>query len=128
MNEIESAWGRFPDYAIDLVPWRGRARAQFGGVVVAESDACLVVKESDHQDQLYFPTGDVAWEHFTETDLHTVCPFKGEADYWSLTIGDATEKNVVWAYRRPFPEVAGLGGYVAFYTDPTQISGYASAM
>ena len=121
MSEIESAWGRFPGYAIDLVPWSGRGRAQFGGEVVAESEACLIVKESDHQDQLYFPIGDVAWGHFTETDLHTVCPFKGEADYWSLTVGDTTEENVVWAYRRPFPEVAGLGGYVAFYTDRVQI-------
>ena len=121
MTEIESAWGRFPGYAIDLVPWPGRARAQFGGAVVADSDACVIVKESDHQDQLYFPIGDVAWEHFAETDLHTVCPFKGEADYWSLTVGNSTEENVVWAYRRPFPEVVGLGGHVAFYTDRVQV-------
>lgn len=121
MSEIESAWGRFPGYAIDLVPWSGRGRAHYGGVVVAESDACLIVKESDHQDQLYFPIGDVAWEHFTETELNTGCPFKGEADYWSLTVGDSTEENAVWAYRRPFPEVAGLGGYVAFYTDRVQV-------
>lgn len=122
MSEIESAWDRFPGYAIDLVPWSGGGRAEFGGVVVAESNACVIVKESDHQDQIYFPVGDVAWEHFTETDLHTVCPFKGEADYWSLTVGDTTEENAVWAYRRPFPEVAGLEGHVAFYTDRVQLN------
>ena len=121
MSEIESAWGRYPGYAIDLIPWPGRGRVQYGGVVVAESDACLIVKESDHQDQLYFPVDGVAWECFIETDLHTVCPFKGEADYWTLTIGDATEENVVWTYRQPFPEVAGLEGYVAFYTDRVQV-------
>ncbi|MCY3890736.1 MAG: DUF427 domain-containing protein [bacterium] len=85
MSEIESAWGRYPGYAIDLVPWSGRGRATFNGAIVAESDSCLIVKESDHQDQLYFPVGDVVWEHFTETELHTVCPFKGEADWWLLT-------------------------------------------
>ena len=121
MSEIESAWGRYPGYAIDLIPWSGRGRVQFGGVVVAESDDCLIVKESDHQDQLYFPMSDVAWEHFTETDLHTVCPFKGEADYWSLAVGGDAEENVVWSYRRPFPEVAGLEGYLAFYTDRVQV-------
>ncbi len=121
MRKIESAWGRYSGYVIDLVPWTGRGRTQLGGVVVAESDACLIVKESDHQDQLYFPISDVAWEHFTETDLHTVCPFKGEADYWSLTVGDQTEENVVWAYRQPFPEVAGLEGHVAFYTDRVNV-------
>ncbi|MCY3961573.1 MAG: DUF427 domain-containing protein [bacterium] len=60
MSEIESAWGRYPGYAIDLVPWSGRGRATFNGAIVAESDSCLIVKESDHQDQLYFPMGDVA--------------------------------------------------------------------
>ncbi len=121
MSEIESAWGRYPGYAIDLIPWSGRGRATFNGATVAESDSCLIVKESDHQDQLYFPMDDVAWKHFTETELHTVCPFKGEADYWTLAVGGETEENVVWAYRRPFTEVAGLDGYVAFYTDRVQV-------
>ncbi|MYL09271.1 MAG: DUF427 domain-containing protein, partial [Acidimicrobiia bacterium] len=122
MSEIESAWGRYPGYAIDLVPWSGRGRATFNGAIVAESDSCLIVKESDHQDQLYFPMGDVAWEHFIETELHTVCPFKGEADYWSLAVGDQSEEDVVWAYRRPFTEVAGLEGHVAFYADRVQVA------
>ena len=121
MGEIESVWDRFPGYAIDLVPWSGRGRAQFGGVVVAESDACLIVKESDHSDQLYFPINDVTWEHFTETDLHTVCPFKGEADYWSLSVDDTIEENVAWTYQRPLDEVAGLEGYVGFYTARVQL-------
>ena len=122
MSEIESAWSRYPGYAIDLVPWSGRGRATFNGAVVAESDSCLIVKESDHQDQLYFPMGDAVWEHFAESDLNTVCPFKGEADYWSLTVGDETGENVVWAYQQPFPEVAGLEGHVAFYTDRVQVA------
>lgn len=121
MGEIESAWDRYPGYAIDLVPWSGRGRARFGGAVVAESDACLIVKESDHSDQLYFPINDVVWEHFTETGLHTVCPFKGEADYWSLSVDDTVEENVAWTYRRPLDQVAGLEGYVGFYTSRVQL-------
>ena len=39
MSEIESAWGKYPGCAIDLVPWSGRGRATFNGAVVAESDA-----------------------------------------------------------------------------------------
>jgi hypothetical protein len=59
----------------------------------------------------------VAWEHFARTDHHTICPFKGEADYWTLVAGDPPLENVVWAYRTPLDEVAGLAGYVAFYPD-----------
>lgn len=117
MAAPESAWSRFPGYRIDLVPWRGRGRVRHGDRVLAESEACLIVEESDHAPQLYFPAACVAWEHFEAADHHTTCPFKGEADYWTLVASDPPLENVVWSYRTPFEEVAGLAGYVAFYSD-----------
>jgi uncharacterized protein (DUF427 family)/acyl-CoA thioesterase len=114
---VESAWGRFPGYRVDLVPWRGRGRVRLGDRVLAESDACLLVMESDHAPQLYFPEACVAWERFEATDHHSVCPFKGEADYWTLVASDPPLENVAWGYRTPLEEVAGLAGYVAFYCD-----------
>jgi acyl-CoA thioesterase len=71
--------------------------------------------------QLYLPESSVAWEHFEASGHHTVCPFKGEADYWTLVATDPPLENVVWTYRRPFEEVAGLGGYVAFYADRLEV-------
>jgi acyl-CoA thioesterase-2 len=117
MAAVESAWGRYPGYRVDLVPWRGRGRVRLGDRVLAESDACVIVLESDHVAQLYFPESSVAWEHFAATDHHTICPFKGEADYWTLAASDPPLENVAWAYRRPFDEVAGLAACVAFYCD-----------
>lgn len=121
MAEVESAWGRYPGYRVDLVPWRGRGRVRLGDRVLAESDRCLIVKESDHAPQLYFPETSVAWENFRATDHHTVCPFKGEADYWTLVASSPPLENVVWAYRKPFAQVAGLAGYVAFYADRLEV-------
>jgi uncharacterized protein (DUF427 family)/acyl-CoA thioesterase len=121
MPAVESAWGRFPGYRVDLVPWRGRGRVRLGDRVLAESDACRIVHESDHAPQLYFPETAVAWEHFEATDHHTICPFKGEADYWTLRASDPPLENVVWTYRKPFDEVAGLAGHVAFYTNRLEV-------
>jgi acyl-CoA thioesterase-2 len=121
MAAVESAWGRFPGYRIDLVPWRGRGRVRLGDRSLAESDACRIVLESDHPPQLYFPEACVAWEHFEATDHHTICPFKGRADYWTLAASDPPLENVVWTYRTPLPEVAGLAGYVAFYCDRLEV-------
>lgn len=121
MAAVESAWGRYPGYRVDLVPWRGRGRVRLGERVLTESDACLIVKESDHAPQLYFPATSVAWQHFEATDHHTICPFKGEADYWTLVASDPPLENVAWSYRTPLEEVAGLAGYVAFYADRLEV-------
>lgn len=121
MAAVESAWGRFPGYRIDLVPWRGRGRVRLGERMLAESDACLLVAESDHAPQLYLPEACVAWEHFEATDHHTICPFKGEAAYWTLAAADPPLENVVWTYPTPLDEVAGLAGYVAFYADRLEV-------
>jgi acyl-CoA thioesterase II len=63
----------------------------------------------------------VRWELFERTEHHTVCPFKGEADYWTLTASDPPEDNVVWTYRSPFDQVAGIGGYVCFYHERLRV-------
>jgi uncharacterized protein (DUF427 family)/acyl-CoA thioesterase len=121
-TDIESAWPRFPGYAITASPFEGIGRVTFNGVVVAESERALILAESDHRDQLYFPADDVRWEHLTATGLDTVCPFKGHASYWSLTIGDETLDDVAWSYADPFDEVAAIAGYVAFYADRVEVS------
>lgn len=121
-TDIESAWPKYPGYVITATPFNGVGRVSVGGVVVAESDRCLVVAESDHLDQLYVPTADVRWEYLTATDHHTICPFKGRASYWTLTAGGETLENVAWSYPEPFDEVAAIQGYIAFYTDRLDVA------
>jgi uncharacterized protein (DUF427 family)/acyl-CoA thioesterase len=121
VTAVESAWPRYPGYRVDLVAWRGRGRVRLGERVLAESAACLLVYESDHAPQLYFPDAGVRWEHLRATDHHTVCPFKGEADYWSVAGAEPALENVAWAYRKPFDEVAGIAGHVAFYCDRLEV-------
>src|SRR5438874_11064808 len=121
MVTIESAWAKYPDYCIELLPLTGVGQAWAGDVLLAESANCLRVTETKHVDRLYFPESDVRWELFEATDHHTVCPFKGQADYWSFTRGAAAEENVVWAYPTPFPEVGGLKGFVCFYHERVRV-------
>ena len=121
MTKVESAWGKHPGYEINLVPLGMTARVWSGDVLLAESDACLRVEETAHVDRLYFPEAHVRWEHFEPTEHHSVCPFKGEADYWTLTTGDEPIENLIWAYRTPFDEVGGIAGHVAFYQERVHI-------
>src|SRR5205823_5652309 len=64
VTKIESAWGKYPDYRIDLVPVRGTARVWHGDVLLAESDSAVRLEETKHVDRLYFPEADVKWDLF----------------------------------------------------------------
>ncbi len=122
MTVIESAWPKYPDYRIDLVPVPQTGRVWFGDLLLAETNDALLLEETRHVDRLYIPHRDVKWEHFTFSEgIHTICPFKGEADYWDLTAVDPVETNIVWAYPTPFDEVAGIKDYVCFYQERTRI-------
>jgi acyl-CoA thioesterase-2 len=118
---IESAWESHPGYRIDLVPYEGAARAWLGDLLLAESTGMLRVLETDHVERLYFPEADVRLELFEENDHHSICPFKGEADYWTLTASDPSVEDVFWSYREPFPQVAGLKGYLGLYHEKVRV-------
>lgn len=121
MARMKSAWAEHPDYVIDVVPILGTARVRHGSVLVAESTHALRVIETDHVERLYVPEGDVRTDVLEANDHHTVCPFKGEADYWSLVLGDDRLEDVLWTYRDPFPEVSAIGGYLGVYHEKLDV-------
>ena len=43
------------------------------------------------------------------------CPYKGDANYFSIVAGGSTADNAVWSYEQPFPAMAEIAGYLAFY-------------
>ena len=45
----------------------------------------------------------------------THCPYKGDASYWSIRVGDRVIPAAVWAYLDPIEERADIRGYRAFY-------------
>jgi acyl-CoA thioesterase II len=115
--QVESAWPEHPTYRIQATPCPRTAQVWLGDVLIAESERCLVVTETDHDDRLYFPEADVRWNLFVPSDHTTVCPFMGRASYWTLAGTQPTVENVAWTYRTPFPEVVAIAGYVSFCDD-----------
>ena len=121
MPRGESLYHAHPNYRVDLTGNPEHLRVSCHGVVVAESCQTLIVRETRHDPVLYFPTEDVRFDLMEKTGHETFCPFKGEASYWSIHTDEGSERNVVWGYEDPFPEVADLARYVAFYTERVEI-------
>jgi uncharacterized protein (DUF427 family) len=85
-------------------------RALWKGVVLAESDATVVV-ENNH----YFPVSSLRTEHFRGTDYHTVCSWKGTASCYDVLVGDEVNANAAWYYPEPKDAAKEIKDHVAFW-------------
>jgi uncharacterized protein (DUF427 family) len=94
-----------------------RVRVFVRGQAVADSERTIYVFETGHLPVYYFPRSDVRFDLLEPTDHHTYCPYKGDASYYSIVVGDRRAENAVWAYPEPLPSVSELADYVAFYWD-----------
>lgn len=92
-----------------------RVRVKFNDEIIADSIAMRMVHETGHLPVYYFPLEDVRMDLMTKTDHSTHCPFKGDASYWSLRVGDRGVENVMWSYEDPLESVPALKGLAAFY-------------
>lgn len=103
-----------PGYRIQIEPCPRRVRVVYNGMTVADSSRALVLRETRLMPVYYFPREDVRMDLMQRTEHRTYCPFKGNASYWTLTVGGKTAGNVVWSYEDPLEEAADIEGYVAF--------------
>jgi len=85
-------------------------KAVWNDTVIAESDNTIVV-EGNH----YFPPDSVNREHLKDNDMHTTCPWKGEASYYNVVVGDNINEGGAWYYPDPKPEAKNIKDYVAFW-------------
>jgi uncharacterized protein (DUF427 family) len=112
------------NYAIDgpahrllLHPFPRRVRARFAGEVVLDSTRGALLHESNILPRLYVPLEDVRSDLLERTDHSTHCPFKGDASYWSVRVGDRVAENAVWTYEEPIGEASWLRGLVSVYPE-----------
>jgi uncharacterized protein (DUF427 family) len=104
-----------PDHPIDIAPNPKRVRVIFAGRVVADTRDALTLKETTYAPVHYVPRKDVDMTLLRRTDHATHCPYKGDAAYFSIDANGRTSENAVWTYEQPFPAMAQIAGYVAFY-------------
>ena len=108
---------KYPDHIVTLEPVVGSVRVEAFGQTVADTIAAIRVRESRYAPVIYVPRGDVRFDLLQPSELTTHCPFKGDASYWSIRVGDHHIGDAAWGYASPYDEVAELAGYVAFYTN-----------
>ena len=84
---------------------------------MADSCRAQYLRETKHLPVYYFPIDDVRRDFLIATDHNSHCPFKGDASYWTVKVGDREAQNAVWSYKQPYLEVSEIQDYLAFYWD-----------
>ena len=101
--------------AITISPHPKHVRVRFNGAVVADTSHALALKEGSYPTVLYIPRADALMSLFERTARTSHCPYKGDANYFSLKVDGRTAADAVWTYEAPFDEVAAIKEHLAFY-------------
>ena len=102
---------------VTVEPSPKRVRVMLNGKTVVDTLNALLLFETGHRPVYYFPRQDVRADFLKRTDHRTHCPYKGDASYWSLAVGDRQVENAVWSYEQPIEMAAAIKGHMAFYWD-----------
>ena len=84
--------------------------ATYEGTEIARSDRTVVV-EGNH----YFPTEDIRAGVLESSDTHTICPWKGEASYYDVVVGERRNPDAAWYYPTPKEAAKEITDRVAFW-------------
>ena len=85
-------------------------KAIWNGVVIAESDDIVTVEGN-----AYFPAAALRADLVVPSAHTSICPWKGTANYYSLTVDGQTNANAVWYYAAPKAAAAQIKDRVAFW-------------
>ena len=108
---------RDPYTRVDILASSRHVRVELGGATIAESSSPRLLFETGLPVRYYLPRTHVRLDLLVPSATVTHCPYKGQAEYWSVRAPDGMHQDVVWSYRTPLPESQKIAGLVAFLNE-----------
>jgi uncharacterized protein (DUF427 family) len=112
---------RDPYTRVDILASSRHVRVDVDGTTVAESTSPRMLFETGLPVRYYVPKTHVRMDLLTPTESVTHCPYKGQAEYWSVRAAGTDQRDLAWSYRAPFPESQKIAGLIAFYNEKVDI-------
>ena len=82
-----------PDHPITITANPKRVRVSAGGVVIADTTHALTLKEASYPAVQYVPRQDANMALLSRSDRTTHCPYKGDANYFSINANGKTRRT-----------------------------------
>jgi uncharacterized protein (DUF427 family) len=112
---------RDPYTRVDILPSSRHVRIELDGVTIAESDKPTLLFETGLPTRYYLPKTHVRMDALTASEAESHCPYKGQAEWWSVDVGKGIHADLAWSYRTPVPESQKIAGLVAFYDEKVDV-------
>jgi uncharacterized protein (DUF427 family) len=112
---------RDPYTRVDILPSSRHVRIEAVGLTIAETTKPTLLFETGLPTRYYLPKTHVRIDLLTPSETTSHCPYKGQAEYWSLRLRDEVVPDVAWSYRTPLPESQKIAGLISFYTDKVDL-------
>lgn len=106
-----------PDHPISVAINPKRVRVVVGGMIVAETTRALTLREAKYPPVQYVPREDIEADLFSRSERRSHCPYKGDANYFTISAGGLVRRDAAWTYEDPFPAMKQIAGHVAFYPE-----------
>lgn len=110
-----------PKHQIYFDRYPRRIRALVDDRVVLDSTRGYLLHETGILPRYYAPLEDFDGDLLEATDHSTHCPFKGDASYWSIRVGERLEENAVWSYPEPVGGAPWLEGFGSLYLEKADL-------
>jgi uncharacterized protein (DUF427 family) len=110
-----------PTKRIEILPSSRPIEIRLGSHVLAKSNTSLHLIESVLPIRYYLPPTSIDPSILVKSDLQTGCPYKGQAEYYHVIVGNAKIENLIWYYKHPTHECAAIAGALCFYNEKVEI-------
>jgi uncharacterized protein (DUF427 family) len=111
-----------PFKRIEILTSTRRIRVFIDDHVVADTRTSQHLYETGLPVRHYMPLTAVDQKVLRKSKTRTKCPYKGEAEYYSVDLGKGNvHEDVVWYYDTPILESASIVGLVCFYNENVSV-------
>lgn len=112
---------RDPFHRVDIRASSVDVEVALDGVTLARTNGAQLLYETMLPVRYYIPPEDVRLDLMEESPKRTVCPYKGEAHYWTYP-GPESGRNIAWSYDRRYRDAAQIHGLVSFFNERTDVT------
>ena len=112
---------RDPHTRIDILASSRQVRVEVEGETIADSASPRLLFETGLPPRYYLPKTHVRMDLLERSDTITHCPYKGQAETWSVRAGGRLHEDLAWSYSTPLPESQKIAGLIAFYNEKVDL-------